>query len=213
MHHPYTIGLTGGIACGKTAACRVFTQLQIPIIDADVISRQLTALGSPLLPKIAKELGPDCLNADGTLCRPYVRKLVFADEHALAKLNAILHPAIHHELLARAHEVGAQAPYVVMAIPLLFEHKLDALMDRILVLDCSEQLQLQRIIARDGSSEATARSIIAHQVSRAYRIAHADDLVSTQSSDLQALALQIKKLHSQYCAYAAAACRARSSEA
>lgn len=203
MQHPYSVGLTGGIACGKTAACRVFTQLHIPVIDADIISRELTAIGSPMLPKLAQLFGRQCLNADGSLCRPYLRQKVFADEKALTQLNALLHPAIHQELLRQAQEAGQHAPYVVLAIPLLFEHKLTSIVDRVLVLDCSPELQLQRIIARDGCSVATAQSIIAHQVSRDFRISHADDLINTQSSDLQYLAQQIYKLHQQYCTYAA----------
>ncbi|MBO8416800.1 MAG: dephospho-CoA kinase [Proteobacteria bacterium] len=194
----FKVGLTGGIACGKTSACKVFAELQIPIVDADVISRELTSPGSPLLDTIAAEFGSEVIAADGSFNRKAMRNLAFSDSSALMRLNAIMHPAIHAELKRQALKKEPSAPYVVLAIPLLFEHHLEKLTDRILVLDCSEDLQLARIMQRDGSSEQVARSIMSNQVSRLYRRQHADDLIDTQSGSLEYLQQEIGKLHQIY---------------
>ncbi len=204
----FKIGLTGGIACGKTSACRIFAAQHIPIVDADVISHELTAPGSPLLPQLAATFGPGIIAADGSLDRRAMRNLVFSDAGALQQLNALLHPAIHRRLLQEAEEKEPAAPYVVLAVPLLFEHHLEHMVDRILVLDCSEDLQLQRIMQRDGSSEAVARSIMNNQVSRSFRVAHADDLADTQSGSLALLEERILQLHHKYLQLAAAHSRA-----
>ena len=213
MHNTFKVGLTGGIACGKTSACRVFSALQIPVVDADVISRQLCARGSPLLPQIAAIFGPLIINAACDLNRPALRELVIADEAALTALNNLLHPAIHRELMAQAETAGKNAPYVVLAIPLLFEHHLEPLVNRILVLDCSPELQLARIQKRDGCSEAAARSIISHQAAREYRLSQGADVINTESGDLHYLAQQIEMLHAQYLQAASAMRRDPVSEA
>lgn len=194
----FKVGLTGGIACGKTSACKFFAALHIPIVDADVISRELTAKGSPLLKTIEAEFGPQVIAEDGSFNRKAMRNIAFTDSSALMRLNAIMHPAIHAELIRQAQEKEPSAPYVVLAIPLLFEHHLEKLTDRILVLDCSEDLQLARIMQRDGSSEEVARSIMSNQVSRLYRKQHADDLIDTQSGSLEHLQNEIGKLHQLY---------------
>ncbi len=203
MIDTFKVGLTGGIACGKTSACKIFQNLGIPVIDADEISRELTAPGSPLLPEIKTIFGKTILDEHGALKRSALRTLVFADNSALAKLNALLHPAIHRELILRAKTAGTHAPYVVLAIPLLFEHHLEKMCQRILTLDCSEKLQLERILRRDGSSLNTARSIIRHQVPRSERLTKADDIIDTESGDLQKLECAVKALHEKYLQLAA----------
>lgn len=199
----FKIGLTGGIACGKTSACRIFASQNIPIVDADVISRELTAPGSPLLQRLAETFGQSIIAADGSFDRRAMRNLVFSDAGALHQLNSLMHPAIHRRLQQEAEEKDPAAPYVVLAIPLLFEHHLEGMVDRILVLDCSEELQLARIMKRDGSSEAVARSIMKNQIPRSFRVAHADDLVDTQSGSFTLLKERILQLHHKYLQLAA----------
>lgn len=198
MSSVFKLGLTGGIACGKTSAAEVFVSLGVPVISADAIAREIMQPGSPVLQQVVQAFGPEFLEADGSLKRAALREKVFADPAALQKLNSLTHPVIHELLSERAAQAGLTAPYVVLDIPLLFEHHLENTVDRILVLDCTEEMQVQRILQRDHCDEATARAILHSQVPRSYRLSHGDDIIDTQSGSLEKLASHIRELHQLY---------------
>lgn len=198
MSSVFKLGLTGGIACGKTSAAEVFVSLGVPVISADAIAREIMQPGSPVLQQVVQAFGPEFLEADGSLKRAALREKVFADPAALQKLNSLTHPVIHELLSERAAQAGLTAPYVVLDIPLLFEHHLENTVDRILVLDCTEEMQVQRILQRDHCDEATARAILHSQVPRSYRLSHGYDIIDTQSGSLEKLASHIRELHQLY---------------
>jgi dephospho-CoA kinase len=197
----WRLGLTGGIASGKTTVSRLFAALGVPIIDADEVSRDIVAAGSPLLGQVARHFGPEILAADGGLNRRALRERVFKDPPLRLELEALLHPAIRAEMESRAARAAGR--YQVFAIPLLAEKGRDDRIDRVLVVDCSEALQRRRLRARDGSSEAEVDAILAAQASRADRLAIADDVIRNDD-DLGALRDRVSTLHSQYLRLAAA---------
>src|SRR5688572_20013711 len=172
---PLLIGLTGGIASGKSAVAELFAQLGAPVLDTDQIARDVVEPGKPTLAKLVAEFGSDILDSAGRLDRARMRTRVFADPEQRKRLEAITHPAIREELAARAQR--AQGPYQVHVIPLLVESGRAELYDRVLVVDTSEQAQLQRLLARDGSNDEQARQILAAQASREDRLDAADDVI------------------------------------
>lgn len=189
------IGLTGGIGCGKTTVAQLFASLGVPVIDADAIAHGLVQPGQPALGEIRQIWGEGILNGDGSLNRGRLRAIVFADTMAKQKLEGILHPLV---LLTMQTALKAlAAPYCVLCIPLLFEANMTHLADRVLVIDCPEETQVSRVKARDRLPAAQIQAIMASQVSRAYRIAHADDLLENMESN-DKLAEQVKKLHNLY---------------
>ena len=190
-----TVGLTGGIGCGKSTAAAIFAQLGVPVLDADQIARDLVAPGQPALQAIKQTFGADILNADGTLNRPRLRECVFSDRAQKLKLEAILHPLIYNTL--RIESAKLTASYSIVCIPLLFETGVTDFIDRIVVVDCPEASQIARVKQRDQLSDETIQAIIASQASRAYRIAHANDVLDNSGS-YGKLAEQIKKLHNLY---------------
>ena len=200
-HIPLRIGVTGGIACGKTAASNVFRSLGITVIDADIIARQVVEPGSKLLPKLVEIFSDDILNKDGSLNRKRLREIVFSDKKALAALNAMIHPAIHAELERQANL--ATSAYTVLVIPLLFEHHLESFVDRILVLDVKEETQIKRVMERDGSSREIAKEILKNQISREKRRELADDLIETDGLLLSELKELVLNLHKKYLQLAA----------
>ena len=200
-HTPLRIGVTGGIACGKTAASNVFRSLGITVIDADIIARKVVEPGSSLLPKLVEVFGSDILSEDGSLNRKRLRDIVFSDKKALSALNALIHPAIHAELEREANL--ASSVYTVLVIPLLFEHHLESFVDRILVLDVKEETQIKRVMERDGSSRAVAEEILKNQISREKRRELADDLIETDGLLLSELKELVLNLHKKYLQLAA----------
>ena len=200
-HTPLRIGVTGGIACGKTAASNVFRSLGITVIDADIIARKVVEPGSKLLCELVKVFGADILSADGSLNRKRLRDIVFSDKKALAALNALMHPAIHAELEREANL--ASSVYTVLVIPLLFEHHLESFVDRILVLDVKEETQIKRVMERDGSSREIAKEILKNQISREKRRELADDLIETDGLLLSELKELVLNLHKKYLQLAA----------
>ena len=200
-HIPLRIGVTGGIACGKTAASNVFRSLGITVIDADIIARQVVEPGSKLLPKLVEIFSDDILNKDGSLNRKRLREIVFSDKKARAALNAMIHPAIHAELERQANL--ATSAYTVLVIPLLFEHHLESFVDRILVLDVKEETQIKRVMERDGSSREIAKEILKNQISREKRRELADDLIETDGLLLSELKELVLNLHKKYLQLAA----------
>jgi len=189
------IGLTGGIGCGKTTVATIFGQLKIPVIDADEIAHQLVAIGQPALARIQQAFGADVLYPDGSLNRKKLRDLIFSDPKQKQKLEAILHPLVYQSIQTELKQLNA--PYCIICIPLLFETNMTHLVDRILVVDCSVETQIERIRKRDNMSMERIQSIIDSQVSRTFRKTHAHDLIDNSETDVR-LAEEVKKLHNLY---------------
>lgn len=189
------IGLTGGIACGKTAATDVFRSLGVPVIDADEISRALTGPGGKALPDVALAFGADMIDAQG-MKRDLMREIIFSDPRAKEKLEAILHPMIKREIFEQLKAV--KAPYVILSVPLLLEtgRWADAV-KRVLVIDVSEDEQINRLVYERHMSEEQARAILDCQISRDKRVASADDLIDN-SGTLEELAEKVQGLHKFY---------------
>jgi dephospho-CoA kinase len=189
------IGLTGGIASGKSTVSGLFAALGVPVIDTDLIAREVVAPGSALLGALIARFGAGMLTPQGELNRRALREHVFADAAERASLEALMHPAIMAELQRRS--VAAGGRYQILAIPLLVEHDLRASVDRVLVVDCAEPLQLRRVQVRDGVTLAEARKILAAQASRTARLAVADDVI-LNDGDLEQLRGQVEILHARY---------------
>jgi dephospho-CoA kinase len=192
---PLRIGLTGGIASGKSAVADAFARRGVPVIDSDHLAREVVAPGTAGLAAVTAEFGPGVLAADGSLDRRQLRALVFADAARRRRLESILHPAIRAAMAERVAAVTA--PYVVLAIPLLTETGQRGSVDRVLVVDCAPELQKSRLIARDAESAAQADAILAAQASRAARLAIADDTLDNSAS-LEALDAAVGALHQRY---------------
>lgn len=201
-HRPFRVGLTGGIASGKTTVARLFGALGVPIIDADEISREVTRPGSPVLDGIAARFGKRFIAPDGTLDRRALRGVVFSDAGARADLEALTHPAIFEAL--ERHSAVAGGPYQILVLPLLVERRDPGRVDRVLVVDCDEALQIRRLQARDGATLDEARAILAAQTSRAARLEAADDVI-TNEGDVHALRTQVERCHARYLELAAQA--------
>jgi dephospho-CoA kinase len=196
MTRPLRIGLTGGIASGKSTVTRRFAELGVPIIDADVAARSVVEPGKPGLAQVVQRFGPSVLDATGHLDRRALRTRIFDDSSSRQALDAILHPLIRAEMEREA--ALATGPYVVMAIPLLVEGgNARQRVDRVLVIDADEALQMQRLQARDGSSAEQARAILASQASRAARLGQADDVLLNTGSVAE-LRQAVDRLHTQY---------------
>ncbi|WP_355661010.1 dephospho-CoA kinase [Halomonas salifodinae] len=193
-----TIGVTGGIASGKSTVARAFAELGIPWVDADDIAREVVAPGEPALAAIAERYGERVLDEAGGLNRRVLREIVFADPEERRWLEAQTHPRIRERLEARLAEMAAgPAPYHLLVSPLLFESGQAALVDRCLVIDVPETEQLRRTASRDGVDERQARAIVAAQLDRQARLARADDIIDN-SGDEAALAGQIEALDRRY---------------
>ena len=195
---PYIVGLTGGIGSGKSTIAELFAKQGVPIIDADVVARQVVEKGSPLLAQIADYFGAQILTESGELDRAALRQIVFADPAKKTWLNQLLHPAIREEMLKQLHVVNA--PYALWVVPLLIENKLTEFCDRVLVIDVSPEVQLKRTLARDQSNEETIKNIIQSQVDRRTRLSYADDVIDNSQPFESAteLAHIIKELHQHY---------------
>ena len=191
----YRVGLTGGIASGKSTAAKFFGALGVPILDSDQIARDVVEPGQPPLGQLVERFGPSILTPDGHLDRPALREIVFSDPMARADLEALTHPAIGAAMEARSAAAGG--PYQILVIPLLVEKNLSAHVDRVLVVDCEEQLQLKRLRAREGSTLEQARAILNAQASRAARLKAADDVIHNDT-DMNAVREQVAALHARY---------------
>jgi len=195
------VGLTGGIASGKSRVAAGFAGFGIPIADADALSHTLTDPGQPGLEALVASLGRDILDTQGRLDRPLLRRRVFADAALRRQVEAILHPLVVAGLKTQLETVGG--PYALAVIPLLAEVPATrALVDRVLVVDCPEGLQIARLMSRDGSTEAEARAILAAQAPRSTRLAMADDILSN-AGDLAAVDVAVGRLHGFYLELAA----------
>ncbi|MFC5458448.1 dephospho-CoA kinase [Massilia niabensis] len=197
----FSVGLTGGIGCGKTTVADMFGALGATLVDTDAIAHALTAPHGAAMPAILAEFGVDFATPGGALDRAKMRELVFADPGARARLEAILHPRIRDATAAAA--AIASGPYVIFVVPLLIESGTWAgRVTRVLAIDCSEETQIARVMARNNLLEPQVRAIMAAQVTRAERLAAADDVILNDDG-VEALAPQVERLHAFYLAEAA----------
>ena len=199
---PPHIGLTGGIASGKSTVSGLFGALGVPVIDADQVARDVLAPGTRLLAQVFDTFGTQLRRPDGSLDRTGLRRTVFADPGKRRQLEALLHPAISE----RTEQLAAQAggPYQIHVIPLLVETNTGSRFDRVLLVDCAEALQLARLQARDGCDAEQARAMLGSQASRAARLAAADDVIPNEGAPAE-LAPRVAALHQKYRALAATA--------
>ena len=189
------IGLTGGIACGKTTVTLLFQEHNVPIIDADVIAHELVAVGQPALNSIRELFGDRVLKEDGSLNRKVLRELVFNNPAEKSKLEDLLHPLIYKTIQYQVKQLNG--PYCIICVPLLFETQWTSLVDRVLVVDCPVEVQIKRLLNRETMPLNTIYNIINSQVSRDFRIEHADDLLNNINTQ-DVLAEDVKKLHNLY---------------
>lgn len=194
--HALVIALTGGVAAGKTAVARRFEALGVHVHDADVAAREVIEPGTPGLAEVVTAFGTTALDDSGRLDRAAMRQRVFADPAARRTLEAIIHPRVRQWLHERA--LAERGPYCLLAIPLLAENiEHYRWVDRVLLVDVPESVQIARLIARDGIDETLARRMLAHQASRAERLALADDVIEN-SGDEAALDTAVAELHRRY---------------
>jgi dephospho-CoA kinase len=195
MGRSLRIGLTGGIASGKSTVAQRFMELGVPVIDADAAARAVVAPGKPGLAAVSERFGPSVLAKNGELDRRALRDLIFKDPGLRRDLEAILHPLIRADMEQSAEL--AVGPYIVMDIPLLVEGGSRDRVDRILVVDVDEAAQLERVMARDRCTLEQARAILASQASRSARLAAADDVL-LNSGTVTDLRQAVDHLHEQY---------------
>lgn len=200
MNRPLRIALTGGIASGKSTVAQLFAEYGVPIIDTDVIARDLVQPGKPALDEIRSAFGDEVFDSGGRLDRKSMRRLVFSDVSRRKVLESILHPKIREQTIARSAASGG--PYQIIVVPLLVGSPLQQFVDRVLVVDCDEDTQLARLLERDAENEQQGRRILAAQASRSDRLAIADDVISNDG-DLDATRTQVDALHSRYLTMAA----------
>ncbi|PHI39576.1 DNA gyrase inhibitor YacG [Actinobacillus succinogenes] len=195
----YVVGLTGGIGSGKTTVANLFAELNVPIVDADVVARQVVEKGSPLLMQIVNHFGSAIVTENGDLNRPVLRQLIFQNEAEKDWLNQLLHPAIRAEMITQLNK--QTAPYTLFVVPLLIENKLTELCDRVLVIDVKPETQLIRASRRDHDQRALIRKIMDAQVSRDIRLRFADDVINNDgelSVRYDELRRNVLKLHRIY---------------
>ncbi|WP_040975933.1 dephospho-CoA kinase [Necropsobacter massiliensis] len=195
----YIVGLTGGIGSGKSTVANLFAALGVPVVDADIVAREVVAKGTPLLAQIVQHFGEGIVTEQGELNRAALRELIFADETARQWLNNRLHPAIREAMLHRLH--AQSYPYVLWVVPLLIENNLTALCRRILVVDVMPETQLLRAAKRDSNNAALIKNIMRAQVSREVRLRVADDVIDNNrelSESLPNIKQKVLELHRYY---------------
>jgi dephospho-CoA kinase len=193
---PYTVGLTGGIGSGKSAVAALFAKLGAAVIDTDEIARELTRAGGAAIETIRAAFGSGLISSDGALDRARMRKLVFGDPAQKRKLETILHPLIRKESARRVE--SSNGKYAILVVPLLAEGGVDrSRYQRVLVVDCSEAQQIERVMRRSGLSEKEVRDILASQATREERLAIADDVIDNRG-DPQTLERQVSSLNEKY---------------
>ncbi len=189
------VGLTGGIGSGKSEVSQRFEQLGITVVDADIVAREIVNIGSSSLSAISEHFGQTILNADGSLNRAQLRLRIFENSDEKRWLENLLHPIIRKEIVTQlAH---SKTPYTILSSPLLLETKQDELVNRVLVVDATEDMQLKRASARDKNNQEQIQKIMAMQISRNERCARADDTIENHG-DLNELDVAVKKLHAFY---------------
>lgn len=194
----FKVGLTGGIGSGKTTVTQLFAKLGVPVLDADIVAHALVAKGQPALKQLQQLFGETILTATGELDRRQLREIIFNDNRQKKRLENLLHPQIYTTLQQQVDALNC--PYCIIAIPLLFETHATHFVDRILVVDCPVECQLQRVAVRDHQSFELTQTIINSQISREERCAKADDLLDNANNPHKPLAEQVKTLHNSYLA-------------
>jgi dephospho-CoA kinase len=197
----FSVGLTGGIASGKTTISNLFADLGVPIIDTDIISRNLLAPGEQAYHQVCAHFGSEILQANGDIDRGALRKIIFSNPQQKTWLETMLHPLIFQ----RSHDAileNSRAKYVLVVVPLLFETNFQSLVDRILVVDCSFDQQIARLMKRDDIDETLAHSMLEQQFSNSERLKRAHDVINNREDDID-LASQVDALHRSYTILAA----------
>ncbi len=194
----FVIGLTGGIASGKTTVANLFhDNFAIDLVDADLVAREVVEVGSAGLDTLTQHFGVGILQEDGSLNRSALRERIFANEDEKLWVNNLLHPMIRERMQAQLD--ASTSPYTLLVVPLLIENSLQGMADRILVVDVCEETQIYRTMTRDGVPESQARSILKAQVDRETRLLHADDVIDNNTDNAQLLP-QVTELHQKYLA-------------
>ncbi len=191
----FTVGLTGGIGSGKTTIARFFLDHNIEVINADQVARKVVEPGTAALLRIKKRFGSEILINEETLNRPLLREKIFKDSNQRIWLESLLHPLIEEKITQLIESAVSQ--YVILESPLLLETKQHKLVNRILVVDVSPEIQLERAISRDGGSEATIKAIMNSQISRNDRISLADDIINNEQN-FQSVQSRLIKFHQNY---------------
>ncbi|ART80880.1 dephospho-CoA kinase [Oceanisphaera avium] len=198
----YIVGVTGGIGCGKSTVAELFAEQGIVVIDADIIAREVVAPGEPVLDAIGAYFGYEVIKKDGSLDRALMRERIFKSDGHRHWLEALLHPLIRERMIKECQ--NARSAYCLLVVPLLVENHLTDLCHRVLVIDASEQTQIARTVARDNSSVAQVKAIIATQATREQRLQAADDVLNNDQSDIAQLQAEVLQLHAHYLARAGA---------
>ncbi len=195
MRPVLVIGITGGIGSGKTTVANLFSSLGVPVIDADELARQVVAPGQPAYEEILQHFGTTILSESGDLDRRRLREHIFSDSAKRDHLEAIVHPRVYAQM---KHLLDAlETPYAIVVVPLLIESGASELVDRVLVVDSPEELQIERTRDRDGTTRAAVKKILAAQLDRNARLSAADDVIENNSS-VEALGKVVSRLHRQY---------------
>jgi dephospho-CoA kinase len=194
-HPPLRVVLTGGIASGKSTVAGLFALLGVPVIDTDVVAREVVEPGTPGLASVAARFGSEVLDATGRLDRARLRRLVFGDAAARRDLEALLHPLIRERTAVLSRAAGGA--YQIIVVPLLIETGTADAYDRVLVVDCEPRTQLDRLVVRDGATLPDAEAMLRAQASRQARLDRADDVI-VNSADVPALGRQVEVLHRRY---------------
>jgi dephospho-CoA kinase len=199
----FSVGLTGGIGSGKSTVADLFAARGVPIIDTDLIAHRITAPGGVAMPKIASEFGASFVAPDGSLARAKMRTLIFSDDTARGRLEAITHPLIRAETERERSE--ARGPYLMVVVPLLVESgSWKTRVDRVLVVDCAVETQIARVIRRNAFTREQVLAIIARQATRDERLAAADDVIVNEHAAVEALGEEVETLHHRYVSLARA---------
>lgn len=188
------VGLTGGVGCGKTTVADSFKRYQIPIIDADEITRDLVVPGAPILQRIVTQFGAGIVRSDGHLDRRKLRQVIFENPSKRKQLERLLHPEVRKQILRWIKTQSA--PYCLVVIPLLVESGMDAIVDRVLVVDCDARHQIERVVSRDACSKEQVRAIMATQASSEARLAKATDVI--HNNDMAKIHTQVDTLHLRF---------------
>ncbi|CAN7470379.1 dephospho-CoA kinase [Paraburkholderia sp. SIMBA_054] len=199
----FAVGLTGGIGSGKSTVADLFAKRGVTLVDTDVIAHRITAPRGLAMPSIATEFGPSFVTSDGSLDRARMRALVFSDENARKRLEAITHPLIRAE--TERQRQRAPGPYVIVVVPLLVESgSWKTRVNRVLAVDCSVETQIARVIRRNAFTREQVLAIIARQATREARLAAADDVIVNDNRSLEELDVDVDQLHRTYVSLAGA---------
>jgi dephospho-CoA kinase len=190
-----TVGLTGGIGCGKTTVTNLFIALGVPVIDADDIAHQLIRPGQPALQCIVEQFGSDFLLANGELNRNKLRSHIYNNAHDKKKLEEIMHPLVFDKMKLELDKLNVA--YGILSIPLLFETDFQHSVDQVVVIDCDESTQIKRVRQRDNLSIKEVKSIMSSQCTRTFRIKNADEIIDNNGS-LEALEQQVQTFHEKF---------------